>query len=95
MVLQTWNEHEEINFTSLSFELFCRIGRSRPLFNMIATNMLRWINISSKRSWKSKNQLADMLIKAILSKAFYNTFSKSGINDIYAPIFLFFIFLNK
>uniref|UniRef100_A0A6N2KZK4 Uncharacterized protein n=1 Tax=Salix viminalis TaxID=40686 RepID=A0A6N2KZK4_SALVM len=25
MVLRTWNEHEEINDTSLSFELFCRI----------------------------------------------------------------------
>nr|GEV88722.1 putative ribonuclease H-like domain-containing protein [Tanacetum cinerariifolium] len=27
-VLQTWNEHEEINDTSLSFELFYRIGHS-------------------------------------------------------------------
>ncbi|KAL8200120.1 hypothetical protein R6Q57_011459, partial [Mikania cordata] len=25
------NEHEEINDTSLSFELFCRIGHSRSL----------------------------------------------------------------
>ncbi|KAF1867972.1 hypothetical protein Lal_00042365 [Lupinus albus] len=33
MVFQTWNEHEEINDTSLSFELFYRIGRSRPLFD--------------------------------------------------------------
>ncbi|KAK6770662.1 hypothetical protein RDI58_032087 [Solanum bulbocastanum] len=31
MVLRAWNEHEEINDTSLSFELFCRIGRSRSL----------------------------------------------------------------
>ncbi|KAK3183490.1 hypothetical protein Dsin_030776 [Dipteronia sinensis] len=30
MILRTWNEHEEINDTSLAFELFCRIGRSRP-----------------------------------------------------------------
>ncbi|RZC81184.1 hypothetical protein C5167_043762 [Papaver somniferum] len=29
MVLRAWNEHEEINDTSLSFELFCRIGCSR------------------------------------------------------------------
>uniref|UniRef100_A0A6N2MQQ5 Protein Ycf2 n=1 Tax=Salix viminalis TaxID=40686 RepID=A0A6N2MQQ5_SALVM len=29
MVLRTWNEHEEINDTSLSFELFCRIDCSR------------------------------------------------------------------
>lgn len=29
--VRTWNEHEEINNTSLSFELFCRIGCSRTL----------------------------------------------------------------
>lgn len=28
MVLRAWNEHEAINDTSLSFELFYRIGRS-------------------------------------------------------------------
>ncbi|KAF1866112.1 hypothetical protein Lal_00043065 [Lupinus albus] len=33
MVFRTWNEREEINNTSLSFELFIRIGRSRPLFD--------------------------------------------------------------
>ncbi|KAH6821616.1 Ycf2 [Perilla frutescens var. hirtella] len=34
MVLRAWNEHEEINDTSLSFELFCRIGRSRSLVSL-------------------------------------------------------------
>ncbi|MFQ6667132.1 hypothetical protein Gotur_033259 [Gossypium turneri] len=33
MVLRAWNEHEEINDTSLSFELFCKIGRSRSLIS--------------------------------------------------------------
>lgn len=32
MVLRTWNEHEAINDTSLSFELFYRIGRSRSFW---------------------------------------------------------------
>jgi len=38
MVLRTWNEYEDINDTSLPFELFCRIGRSRPLESPV------WLN---------------------------------------------------
>lgn len=36
MILRTWDEHEEINDTFLSFELFGRIGGSRPaLFSVL------------------------------------------------------------
>ncbi|RWR98014.1 ycf2 chloroplast [Cinnamomum micranthum f. kanehirae] len=43
MVLRTWNEHEEINDTSLSFELFCRIGRSRDLWSPPGPDEKNWI----------------------------------------------------
>ena len=46
-------------------------------------------NLEAKIIWfpfvKSKDQLANILTKAVCSKIFYNSLDKLGINDIYAP----------
>ena len=34
---------------------------------------------------KSEDQLADVLIKAVFSRVFYNSLDKLGIENIYAP----------
>lgn len=47
MVLRTWNEHEEINDTSFSFELFCQIGRSRPLVSTLYPDLMKKNGINS------------------------------------------------
>lgn len=40
-VLRTWNEHEEINETSFSFEFFWRTGRARCL--VFPRPMKKWV----------------------------------------------------
>ena len=59
MVLRTWNKHEEINDTSLSFELLCQIGRSRLLVS-IRIKWKKWIT-SSELVENDSNLLHDLL----------------------------------
>jgi hypothetical protein len=61
---------------------------------MIEPNMLKLIDISSRRNSrqiievsfvKSKDQLADVLTKAVTGKVFHNSLSKLGMSNIYTP----------